>query len=295
MTAAGDGVPNGDVPNDDVPNDDVKVETHGRTLVITIDRPEQRNTMTLASTAIAEALDHLDGSPRAHRRGDHGRQWNLLLGDGPQALHGRRSGVASRAGPAASPKRRRPSRSFAAVEEGTRFTGGFEMVLAADLTVAAVGAKFGLPEVESGLVAGAGGCFVFRCGSPHAIALELILTGELLGAPRAAELGLINRLVPDGEALDEALRLAAAIEAERALGRGGVEASGDRIRELDTRRVVRAPRRHHRPGFRRQREVTLTFAEKTRARVEKLLADATQRVVGSRRAKGSGGRAGIAH
>ncbi len=200
-----------------VAGDDIKVETRGRTLVITIDRPEQRNAMTLAaSTAIADALDHLDASPDLTVGVITGGGGTFCSGmdlkrfmDGEVASHPVRGFGGFTKAP--------PAKPLIAAVEGYALAGGFEMVLASDLTVAAAGAKFGLPEVKRGLVARGGGLFRLPMRIPRAIALELVLTGEFLAAPRAAELGLVNRLVPDGEALDEALRLADAIAANAPL------------------------------------------------------------------------------
>jgi enoyl-CoA hydratase/carnithine racemase len=72
-------------------------------------------------------------------------------------------------------------------------------------------AEFGLPEVKRGLVAGAGGVSRLPRQLPRAIALELIATGERIGARRAYELGFVNRVVPDGQERAEALKLAEAI------------------------------------------------------------------------------------
>ena len=163
MTAAGD-----DVPSEDVPNDAVKVETRGRTLVITIDRPEQRNAMTLAaSTAIAEALDHLDGSPELTVGVITGGSGTFCSGmdlkrfmDGEVASHPERGFGGFTKAP--------PAKPLIAAVEGYALAGGFEMVLACDLTVAATGAKFGLPEVKRGLVARGGGLFRLPVRIPRA-------------------------------------------------------------------------------------------------------------------------------
>jgi enoyl-CoA hydratase len=86
-------------------------------------------------------------------------------------------------------------------------------MLACDLVVAAEGSKFGVPEVKRGLVAAGGAALLLTRRIPYAVALELLLTGDLITADRAAGLGLVNRLVPDGAALDGALRLAETIAA----------------------------------------------------------------------------------
>jgi enoyl-CoA hydratase len=86
-------------------------------------------------------------------------------------------------------------------------------VLACDLVTAGKSARFGLPEVRRGLAARGGGVFRLPRRLPHALAMELIVTGAALDAPRAEHFGLVNRLVDDGQALAAALELAAQIAA----------------------------------------------------------------------------------
>jgi enoyl-CoA hydratase len=90
-------------------------------------------------------------------------------------------------------------------------------MLACDLAVAANNAQFGLPEVKRGLAAGSGGLLRLPRLIPPRIAMELALTGEALLAPRAAELGLINRLTEPGAALAGARDLARQIIANAPL------------------------------------------------------------------------------
>ena len=95
--------------------------------------------------------------------------------------------------------------------EGYALAGGFEIVLACDLIVASEEAMFGLPEVSRGLVAGAGGLIRLPRRIPYHLAMEIALTGARVPAARLHAAGLINRLVPAGEALAQARTLAAEI------------------------------------------------------------------------------------
>jgi enoyl-CoA hydratase len=104
-----------------------------------------------------------------------------------------------------------PKPVIAAVN-GHAMAGGFEVMMRADLVVAADHAKFGIPEVKRGLVAAGGGTRL-PTRIPLQIALELGLTGEPISAARALELGLINRVVPAAEVMSAALALAALITA----------------------------------------------------------------------------------
>jgi enoyl-CoA hydratase/carnithine racemase len=101
-----------------------------------------------------------------------------------------------------------PRKPLIAAVEGWALAGGFEIMLACDLAVAAQTARFGVPEVKRGLVAGAGAALRLPERVPLPIALELLLTGDPIDAARAAALGLVNRVTPEGEALAGALELA---------------------------------------------------------------------------------------
>jgi enoyl-CoA hydratase len=92
--------------------------------------------------------------------------------------------------------------------DGLATAGGCEIVLAADLVVATTRSAFGLAEVKRNLIAGAGGLFRLPRAIGQAAAMEVILTGEPLPAQRAYELGLVNRLVEPGKAVEEATMLA---------------------------------------------------------------------------------------
>ena len=186
--------------------------TAGGVLVMAINRPEQRNAMTKeAAVELAAALDRLDADPEI--------SVGILTGVGPTfcagmdlkrfAATGERPVVEGRGfgGLVQTP----PAKPLIAAVEGWALGGGFELVLAADLVVAAEGAKFGLPEVKRGLIARAGGIFRVPQLLPRPIALELLMTGDPITAARAERYGLINRVVPDGTALAAAKELASAI------------------------------------------------------------------------------------
>jgi enoyl-CoA hydratase len=106
-----------------------------------------------------------------------------------------------------------PRKPLIGAVEGWALAGGFELLLACDLVVAGATARFGVPEVKRSLVAGAGGALILPRRIPLAIALELLLTGEPIDAPRAAAVGLINKVVEEGHALEAAVELATLIAA----------------------------------------------------------------------------------
>jgi len=86
-----------------------------------------------------------------------------------------------------------------AAVNGIALGGGFEIVLACDLVVAAEHARFGLPEPKVGLMAAAGGAQRLPRQIPLKVAMGMMLTGEPITAARALELGLVNEVVPLAE------------------------------------------------------------------------------------------------
>ena len=103
------------------------------------------------------------------------------------------------------------SKPWIAAIDGLALAGGLEIALACDLRVAAETAKFGLPEVKRGLIALAGGLYRLPRIIAPTLALEMMLSGNSIDAPRAYELGLLNRLTEAGGAKAGALQLAATI------------------------------------------------------------------------------------
>jgi len=90
---------------------------------------------------------------------------------------------------------------------GATVAGGFELMMSCDLVVAGDHVVFGLAEVKRGLMPGGGGTLL-ATRIPLALALEITLTGDTFDAPRALEMGLVNRVVPADRVLEEALALA---------------------------------------------------------------------------------------
>jgi len=106
----------------------------------------------------------------------------------------------------------RPSRKpLIAAVEGFAVAGGLEVALACDIVLAGRSAKLGIPEVKRSLVAAGGALLRLPQRLSYGAAMELALTGDLIGAERAHELGLVDRLADDGAVVDAAFELAGAI------------------------------------------------------------------------------------
>jgi enoyl-CoA hydratase len=179
--------------------------------VITINRPEAKNALNAAvAKGVAEAVDELDASDELWAGVLTGAGGVFSAGmDLKGFLRGETPSIEGRGlcGITQTP----PRKPLIGAVEGWALAGGFELLLACDLVVAARSARFGVPEVKRSLVAGAGAALLLSRRLPLAIALELLLTGDPFGAERAAEVGLVNRLTDEGGALDGALELAATI------------------------------------------------------------------------------------
>jgi enoyl-CoA hydratase len=100
-----------------------------------------------------------------------------------------------------------------AAVNGYALAGGCELVLATDLRVASTTARFGLSEPKRGLVPAGGGMSRLPRQLPHAIAMELLLTGEAISADAALAYGFVNRVVEPARVLGEAAALAELIAA----------------------------------------------------------------------------------
>ena len=193
-------------------SEEVLVAAQGGVLEVTINRPEARNAMTKsAAEAIGAAMDRLDADADlrcAILTGAGGTFCagmdlkGFLRGEMPVDERGGFGGITTWT----------PSKPVIAAVDGHALAGGMELALACDLIVANVDAKFGIPEVKRGLVAAGGGVVQLPRLLPRPLAMELALTGEAIGAMRAFELGLINR-VTNGPAIEAARELAEVIAA----------------------------------------------------------------------------------
>ena len=197
--------------------EEVLVEYQDGMVIITINRPAQRNAINRAvSYGVCAAVDQLDARDDLRVGILTGAGGNFCAGMDLKAfLRGEVTRVEGRGilGIAMTP----PKKPLIAAVEGYALAGGFEAMLACDLTVASRTAQFGIPEVKRGLAAAAGGLLRLPRVIPQRIAMELALTGDMMSAERAAQYGLVNILTEPGEALNEAKKLAARIIANAPL------------------------------------------------------------------------------
>jgi enoyl-CoA hydratase len=199
-------------------SDKVLYESDGRIAVITLNRPEARNAVNGdVARGLEAAIDQLE---------DDDDVWVAVLcantegqdrpvfsaGADLKAINsGEAADLATERGGFAGFTYRQRRKPVIAAIDGLATAGGCEIALASDIIVASRRSAFGLAEVKRNLVAGAGGLYRLPWAIGRGPALEVILTGEPITAERAHQLGLVARLVEDGEAKDVALAMAATI------------------------------------------------------------------------------------
>jgi len=195
----------------------VLTEARGAVLVITINRPDARNSMNRAAAeAMGAALDQLDA--------DSDLSVGVITGAGKgfsagMDLKGFASGefpVAGDRGLAGIAQRSARKPLIAAVE-GFALAGGLEIALACDIIVASREARLGIPEVGVGLFAGAGALLRLPRRVGLGQAALLALTGKPISGEEGHRIGLVDRLVEPGAALTEAVALAGTIAANAPL------------------------------------------------------------------------------
>ena len=220
----------------------VLVEAEGPILIVTINRPEKKN------AANAEVLCRLydawvrldtDDSLRVAiltgkgdtfcagmdlaeigrlRQGVVDNEWLQRFKDQPEVILG------------GWLKTYRPTKPVILAAEGFARAGGTEILQVTDIRVAGESAVFGVTEVQRGLFPMAGSAVRLRRQVGYAVAAEMLLAGDDLPAKRACELGLINYVVPDGQALTKAKEIATRIDKNGPLAVQGILAT---LRETD--------------------------------------------------------------
>jgi enoyl-CoA hydratase len=177
-------------------------------LVLTLNRPEAKNAFNAElSTALSDALDRFEEDVELRACVLTGAGGSFSAGmDLKALLRGEKSFTKKRGGfgMMTTP----PQKPIIAAIEGYAVAGGLELALCCDLIVATTASKLGLPEVKRGLVAVGGGLFRLPRRIPYHVVMELALTGETQPAERFLQLGLVNKVVPEGQALTAAIELA---------------------------------------------------------------------------------------
>jgi enoyl-CoA hydratase len=195
----------------------IDYEKVGNVAVITINRPDARNAVnTAVATGIEEAVDKMEADDEVWvgilTGAKTAKGYIFCAGADLKQMSVDPGGMMTSRGGFGGFVRRERTKPIIAAVDGPALAGGTELVLACDLVVASKTAVFGIPEVKRNLVAAAGGLFRLPRKLPRNIAMELALTGRLdFPAERGYQLGWVNVLCEEGQALEAAKKLAAQV------------------------------------------------------------------------------------
>ena len=199
---------------------ELKSTSHGRTMVLTISNPEQRNALAPSMYAAGiEALSVAETNPDIRSVVIAGEGSTFCAGGNLQRLQANREQPPQVQADSIESLhnwiesiRTFPKPVIAAVE-GPAAGAGFSLCLACDLIVAADNAIFAMSYSNVALSPDGGASWHLARMLPRQLASELLFTGERIGASRLHELGVVNQIAPAGNALAEALALAEKLNA----------------------------------------------------------------------------------
>ena len=225
--------------------DHLLVEKHGHIVTVTMNRPEARNAFSPEMMArMADAWDLIDGDDEVRvailtGAGGHfsaGADLKLMASGWTDEKWSPRFKADPDLHWKALLRHYRLKKPLIAAVEGTAIAGGTEILQATDIRVAAQGARFGVAEARWGLFPLGGSTVRLRRQVPYTVAMDLLLTGRQLTADEALRIGLIGRVVQNGQALIEAHTVAEQIAANgplavQAIKRSVMESEGLTERE----------------------------------------------------------------
>jgi len=249
-------------------SDLVVTERDSRVGVVLMNRPQQLNALSgELMGAVVDSLRELDADPEVRA---------IVLGGGERAFAAGADVAELAAGTPVSLYESRRIDAWDSIRDlrtpvvaavsGYCLGGGCELAMLCDLIVASDTARFGQPEINLGVMPGAGGTQRLTRAIGRARAMDLILTGRTITAGEAAAMGLVSRVVPAEQTLDAALELAATIAGKAPIA---VLAAKEAVRLADEL-PLSAGLRHERRAFFAlfasddQREGMSAFVEKRR-------------------------------
>ena len=244
----------------------ILLENHGRVGLITLNRPQALNALNAQLVSeVNQALDALEadanigcivitGSKKAFAAGADIKEMAELTY--PQIYMDDLFSDSDRVA-----NRRKP---IIAAVNGFALGGGCELALMCDFILAGDNAKFGQPEINLGVLPGMGGTQRLTRAVGKAKAMEMCLSGRLIDAVEAERCGIVARIVPSDELLDEALKVAAVIASKSLPIAMMVKESVNRAFEVNLTEGVRFERRVFHAAFatQDQKEVMAAFVAK---------------------------------
>jgi len=203
----------------------IDVTRDGHVMVVTMNRPKRKNAMTLTMFALMdEAWHELSADDDLRCAVLTGAEGNFSSGMDLRAMAGDvdpDGAIDEQAKLAEDPgfiyrgllKTYRPTKPIVAAVEGVAIAGGTEILQGTDIRVAGESARFGVSEARWSLYPMGGSAVRLARQISYTVAADILLTGKHVHAPEAKEIGLIGHVVPDGEALERSLEIAATIAA----------------------------------------------------------------------------------
>lgn len=196
------------------------IERRDHVLIVTMNRPAARNALSGPMLELMrQAWDTVDADPDIRACVLTGAGGSFCAGADLKAMTRSHPGDQFRGGGMdlsvieSLLKGRRLTKPLIAAVEGPAIAGGTEILQACDIRVAGESARFGVSEARWGLFPLGGSAVRLVRQIPYTVAADLLLTGRHITAAEALSIGLIGHVVPDGQALDRALEIAAAIAA----------------------------------------------------------------------------------
>ena len=196
------------------------IERRGHVLIVTMNRPQARNALSGPMMELMrQAWDTVDSDPEIRVCVLTGAGGAFCAGADLKAMTSSHPGDRFQGGDldvsVIEPllKGRRLTKPLIAAVEGPAVAGGTEILQACDIRVAGASARFGVSEARWGLFPLGGSAVRLPRQIPYTVAADLLLTGRHITADEALSIGLIGHVVPDGQALEAALEIAAAIAA----------------------------------------------------------------------------------
>jgi len=196
------------------------IERRDHVLIVTLNRPKARNALSGPMLELMrQAWDQVDSDPDIRACILTGAGGAFCAGADLKAMTSSHPGDRFRGGDLdvsvieSLLKGRRLTKPLIAAVEGPAIAGGTEILQACDIRVAGESARFGVSEARWGLFPLGGSAVRLVRQIPYTVAADLLLTGRHITAAEALSMGLIGHVVPDGQALERALEIAAAIAA----------------------------------------------------------------------------------
>lgn len=197
----------------------ILTEVHGRVGLARLNRPKELNALNAALMGeLVAALTALDADPAVGALVIAGSDRAFAAGADIREMAGLGAvEMWTRDTISLWDRLRQLRKPLIAAVAGHCLGGGCELAMTCDLIVAAETARFGQPEVNIGVIPGAGGTQRLTRAVGKALAMEMVLNGRLLTAEEAYRFGLVNRVTPAEAYLEEALALAGQIAARAPL------------------------------------------------------------------------------